>query len=159
MRIEARGSPFGDLQQTRGRYAGIRVYGQTKLATIMFTYALARRLSGSGVTANALHPGFVATNLYRSNNALFTNATMTFVSLFALTQEEGAQTSIYLASSPEVTSVSGQYFIKCKPARSSHASYDEAAQQRLWQISEQLTGLGDADLLGGVSARDTAAPL
>lgn len=133
--------PFDDVLQTRGRYSGVRVYSQTKLATIMFTYELARRLSGSCVTANALHPGFVATNIYRTNNTLLNAVTMTVVSRFALSPEEGAQTSIYLASSPDVASVSGQYFIKCKPVRSSPASYDEVAQQRLWQISAQLTGL------------------
>jgi retinol dehydrogenase 12 len=133
--------PFDDLQQTHGRYRALPVYGQSKLANIMFTYALARRLAGSGVTANTLHPGVVATHIYRSNNALFNHAAMTVMPLFALSPEKGAQTSIYLASSPDVTTVSGQYFYKCKPKRSSRASYDEAAQQRLWEVSEQLTRL------------------
>lgn len=132
--------PFDDLRQTKGRYSAFGVYGQTKLANIMFTYELARRLAGSGITANTLHPGFVRTGFNRNNGALMSLA-MTIASPFAISEERGAQTSIYLASSPEVASANGEYFVKCKPARSSEVSYDEAAQQRLWQISEQLTGL------------------
>jgi NAD(P)-dependent dehydrogenase (short-subunit alcohol dehydrogenase family) len=133
--------PFDDLQHKQGRYQWLKVYGQTKLANIMFTYALARRLAGSGVTANALHPGVVATGIYRSTNGLFNGMTKAVMPIFALSPEKGAETSIYLASSPEVATVSGQYFYKCKPKRSSQASYDVAAQERLWQVSEQLTGL------------------
>jgi NAD(P)-dependent dehydrogenase (short-subunit alcohol dehydrogenase family) len=103
---------------------------------------LARRLAGSGVTANALHPGVVATRIYRSQNRLVNVAAMRVMPVFALSPEKGARTSVYLASSPEVASVSGQYFVKCKPKRSWKTSYDEAAQERLWAISEQLTGLG-----------------
>lgn len=133
--------PFDDLQHTQGRYRSLLAYGQSKLADIMFTYELARRLSGSGVTANAMHPGVVATNIYHSNNALFNKATLAVMPIFALSPEQGARTVIYLASSPEVAMVSGEYFYKCKPKRSSQASYDEAAQRRLWQVSEQLAGL------------------
>lgn len=133
--------PFDDLQHAQGRYQALAVYGQSKLANIMFTYALARRLAGSGVTANTLHPGVVATHIYRSNNALFNSAAMAVMPLFALSPEKGARTSIYLASSPEVATASGEYFYKCKPKRSSQASYDEAAQQRLWEVSERLTEL------------------
>lgn len=133
--------PFDDLQQTRGPYRGLQVYGQSKLANIMFTYALARRLADSGVTANTLHPGVVATRIYRSKNRLFDKAAMAVMPLFALSPEKGAQTSIYLASSPDVAHVTGEYFVKCKPQRSSKESYDQAAQQRLWEISERMTGL------------------
>jgi NAD(P)-dependent dehydrogenase (short-subunit alcohol dehydrogenase family) len=133
--------PFDDLQQTQGNYQWLRVYGQSKLANIMFTYALARRLAGSGVTANALHPGVVATRIYRSQNRLFNFAAMRVMPVFALSPEKGARTTIYLASSPEVASVSGQYFVKRRPKRSWKASYDEAMQERLWTVSEQLTGL------------------
>jgi NAD(P)-dependent dehydrogenase (short-subunit alcohol dehydrogenase family) len=133
--------PFDDLQHKQGRYQWLKVYGQTKLANIMFTYALARRLAGSGVTANALHPGVVATHIYRSTNGLFNSMTQAVMPIFALSPEKGAETAIYLASSPEVATVSGQYFYKCKPKRSSQASYDVAAQERLWRVSEQLTGL------------------
>ena len=131
--------PFDDLQQTKGRYSPFGVYGQTKLANIMFTYALARRLEGSGVTANTLHPGFVASNFARNNGPMM-NVAMSLGRPFAINVEKGAETSIYLASSPEVAAVNGQYFYKCKPKRSSQASYDVAAQERLWQVSEQLTG-------------------
>lgn len=132
--------PFDDLQQTRDRYRGLVAYGQSKLANIMFTYELARRLAGSGVTANTLHPGFVASNFFRSSGALVGNG-IVLMRPFMVGVEKGARTSVYLASSPEVASETGQYFVKCKPARSSKASYDVAAQQRLWQVSEQLTGL------------------
>jgi len=132
--------PFDDLQQTKGRYSPFGVYGQTKLASIMFTYALARRLDGSGITANTLHPGFVASNFARNNGPVMSVA-MSLGRPFAINVEKGAETSIYLASSPEVAAVSGQYFYKCKPKRSSQASYDVASQERLWQVSEQLTGL------------------
>ena len=135
--------PFDDLQQTRGRYSAFGVYGQTKLANIMFTYELARRLADSGVTGvtvNALHPGFVASHFAR-NNGLGMNIAMTIARPFTISVAKGARTPVYLASAPEVAAVTGQYFINCKPARSSKVSYDEAAQQRLWQISEQLTGL------------------
>jgi len=132
--------PFDNLQQTKGRYSAFGVYGQTKLANIMFTYALARRLEGSGVTANTLHPGFVGSNFARNNGPMM-NVAMQLARPFAINVEKGAETSIYLASSPEVATVTGQYFYKCKPTRSSQASYDVAAQERLWQVSEQLTGL------------------
>lgn len=132
---------FDDVQHTRGRYQSLRVYGQSKLANIMFTYELARRLEGSGVTANALHPGIIATGIYRSSNQIFNRAAMALMPVFARSPEQGAQTSIYLATSPEVASVSGQYFVKRTSQRSSSISYDEAAQKRLWDLSEQLTGL------------------
>ena len=133
--------PFDDLQQTWGSYQWLRVYGQSKLANILFTYALARRLAGSGVTANALHPGVVATRIYRSQNRLFNFAAMRVMPVFALSPEKGARTSVYLASAPEVAAVSGQYFVKRRPKRSWKTSYDEAVQERLWTVSEQLTGL------------------
>ena len=129
------------MQQTWGSYQWLRVYGQSKLANILFTYALARRLAGSGVTANALHPGVVATRIYRSQNRLFNFAAMRVMPVFALSPEKGARTSVYLASAPEVAAVSGQYFVKRRPKRSWKTSYDEAVQERLWTVSEQLTGL------------------
>ncbi|WIG57891.1 MAG: hypothetical protein OJF49_000636 [Ktedonobacterales bacterium] len=132
--------PFDDLQQTHQPYRGLRVYGQSKLANILFTYELARRLEGTGVTANTLHPGFVASNFASNNGALYKYG---FKALrpFMVSTEKGAQTSIYLATSPDVAIVSGQYFVDCKPAQSSPASYDQDAARRLWEISEQLTGL------------------
>jgi NAD(P)-dependent dehydrogenase (short-subunit alcohol dehydrogenase family) len=129
-----------DVNNTKRSYAGLRVYGESKLANIMFTYALARRLAGTNVTANTLHPGVVATN-FGKNNGLLAKWAMTLAGIFEISPEQGAQTSIYLASSPEAADITGNYFIKMKPAKSSRASYDEAAQERLWTISEQMTGI------------------
>ncbi|HEX8729247.1 MAG TPA: SDR family oxidoreductase [Ktedonobacterales bacterium] len=129
-----------DLDQTRRGYSAWRAYGESKLANILFTYALSRRLAGSNVTANTLHPGFVATNFAKNNGPLW-QVFMTLARPFAISPERGAQTSIYLASSPEVASVSGRYFIQRKPAQSSSASMDVDAQEGLWRLSEQMTGL------------------
>ncbi len=130
---------FQDLQFKRG-YNGWQAYAQSKLANVLFTYELARCLEGSPVTTNALHPGFVATGFARNNGALF-DLGMRLVSLFALTPDQGAQTSIYLASSPEVEGVSGQYFRNKRAVRSSPASYDRAAARRLWQASVEMVRL------------------
>jgi NAD(P)-dependent dehydrogenase (short-subunit alcohol dehydrogenase family) len=127
---------FDDLMSER-KYSGFRVYSMSKLANVMFTYELARRLEGSGVTANALHPGFVASNFGRSNGGMW-GVLMPIAHLFALSPERGAETSIYLAASPEVEGVTGRYFDKKQPVKSSAASYDVAAQRRLWEASEQL---------------------
>ncbi len=129
--------PFDDLNHERGRYRPFIVYGQTKLMNIMFTYELARRLAGTTVTANALHPGFVASNFGKSNGGWW-NTIFALAKPFAISSERGAQTSIYLASSPEVASVTGTYFANRKAVKSSPASYDREAQQRLWVASEQL---------------------
>jgi NAD(P)-dependent dehydrogenase (short-subunit alcohol dehydrogenase family) len=138
--MHARGRiDFADLGGKR-RYDGVRSYGQSKLANVLFTYALARRLAGSGVTANCLHPGMVATGIGRNMRGI-PRLFMTAVSRLLLTPEQGAATSIYLASSPDVAGVSGKYFVKCRPARSSSLSYDEALQERLWTVSVEQTGL------------------
>jgi retinol dehydrogenase 12 len=138
--VHARGRiDFDDLGGAR-RYDGVRAYCQSKLANVLFTYALARRLAGTGVTANCLHPGMVATGLSRNMRGipwLFMNA----MSAFILTPEQGASTSIHVASSPDVAGVNGKYFVKRKPARSCRLSYDEALQERLWAVSLQQTGL------------------
>ena len=132
---------FSDLQNKKS-YRGFQVYSQSKLANLLFTYELARRLEGSGVTVNALHPGFVTSN-FAKNNGLAARLGMNLLNLLHVgrTPEEGAKTSIYLASSPEVAAVTGQYFVDKKAVRSSPASYNEADARKLWQISEQLTGL------------------
>jgi NAD(P)-dependent dehydrogenase (short-subunit alcohol dehydrogenase family) len=131
-----RGINFDDVQFAR-RYSGFGAYAQSKLANIMFTYALARRLAGTHVTANALHPGAVATN-FGQNNAGFMGKLWKLFARFTLSAEQGAQTSIYLVSSPKVDGVSGKYFDKCKPVRSSGPSNDEVAQERLWAMSEEM---------------------
>jgi NAD(P)-dependent dehydrogenase (short-subunit alcohol dehydrogenase family) len=130
---------FDDLEGRRS-YRNFNAYGQAKLAEIMFTYELARRLAGTRVTANALHPGVVATNIW-SSSAPIVRLINPLIRLVMLSPEAGAQTSLYLATSPEVAGVTGKYFDKQRTVRSSLASYDEAAAQRLWQISAEMTGL------------------
>ena len=129
-----------DVNQTRRGYAAWRAYGESKLANVMFTYALARRLEGTGVTANTLHPGFVATGFAKNNGPLWQVA-MSLARPFAISAYRGAQTSIYLASSSDVATVSGRYFVNCKPAQSSSASMDVETQEGLWALSERMTGL------------------
>ncbi len=131
---------FDDMELKQG-YSAMRAYGQSKLANIMFTYALARRLAGTEVTANALHPGFVASGFARNNGPLFDWGMRIIGRVGGITPERGAQTSIYLASSPEVEGVTGKYYSDCRPTRSQPASYDEAAQERLWALSEAMTGV------------------
>ena len=118
--------------------AACAAYAQSKLANILFTFALARRLAGKGVTANCLHPGVVATG-FGHNTPGFVNTLLSLARPFLLTAQQGAATSIYLASSPEVAEVSGKYFVKCKPAASSKLSTDVALQEKLWQLSELQT--------------------
>jgi NAD(P)-dependent dehydrogenase (short-subunit alcohol dehydrogenase family) len=130
---------FADLQG-RHRYRGWRAYARSKLANILFTYELARRLEGTRVVANALHPGFVATNFGRNNRGL-TAMLWRILQLAAISPEEGAQTIIHLASSAEVNGINGRYFVKKKAVRSSEVSYDRAAAERLWQASVEFTGL------------------
>jgi NAD(P)-dependent dehydrogenase (short-subunit alcohol dehydrogenase family) len=130
---------FDDLQGER-HFAGFRAYGQSKLANILYTYELARRLEGKGVTANCLHPGVVATGFGRNDKSWLSFA-IKLVAPFFLTPEEGAKTSIYLASSPEVANVSGKYFAKSKEKKSNRESYDRDVGRRLWELSEKLTGL------------------
>jgi len=129
-----------DLGFERG-YFGMKAYGRSKLANILFTYELARRLEGTGVTVNALHPGHIATDIWKTNFGVIGPALKRIMGLFSLTPEEGAENSIYLATSPEVEGIHGKYFIKNEPAQSSPASYDEEISQRLWKLSAALTSL------------------
>jgi len=128
---------FDDLEG-RKRYRGWTAYGQSKLANLLFTFELARRLSGSKVTANALHPGFVATGFGRNNRGVAGAAVALAQRMGAITPEEGARTSVYLASSPEVDEVSGKYFVKCAIAEPSRAALDEEAARRLWAVSAEM---------------------
>jgi len=130
---------FDDLAFER-RYRSMKVYGQSKLANILFTYELARRLEGSRVTVNCLHPGAVSTGLGHNNGRL-AQTLIGFLRPFFRTPEKGAETSVYLASSPLLAAISGQYFYNCREKRTSRASYDRAVAQRLWDLSLQLTGL------------------
>jgi len=129
---------FDDLQGEKS-YGGIRAYSQSKLANVLFTYALARRLKGTGVTANCLHPGGVATG-FGQNTPGALQLLLRLARPFLISAEQGAATSIYLASSPDVEGISGGYFAKCKPTRSAAASHDEALQERLWALSLRQIG-------------------
>jgi NAD(P)-dependent dehydrogenase (short-subunit alcohol dehydrogenase family) len=130
---------FDDLQGERG-YSATGAYSQSKLANILFTYELSRRLRGTGVTANCLHPGVIGTKLLADYMGVPVGGGA-LARTFGASPEQGADTIIFLASSPEVSGVSGQYFERRRPRQSSAESYDEAAARRLWQLSEQLTGL------------------
>lgn len=132
-----RGIDFDDLQG-RARYRPFRAYSQSKLANILFTFELARRLEGTGVTANTLHPGFVATNFTAGNGALGWSLRR-LAGLLAIRPEEGAKTSVYLASSPEVAGITGRYFVEQRTAEPSAAARDRDAALRLWRVSEELT--------------------
>ena len=131
---------FDDLGFERS-YFGMKAYARSKLANLLFTYELARRLAGSGVTVNAVHPGGVATDIWRTNFPVLGPAIKWVMSLFALTPEEGADTLIYLASSPEVEGVTGTYFVEREAIASSPLSYDEQVAARLWEVSEELTAV------------------
>jgi len=131
---------FDDLLKTKARYSAWRAYQQAKLANILFTRELARRLQGTAVTANALHPGYVNTQIFKVGGFqgwLLRRA----ADLFAISPQDGALTSVYLATSPAVEDISGGYFARQKPAASSLPSQDEKTARRLWQVSEELTGL------------------
>jgi retinol dehydrogenase-14 len=130
---------FDDLQSER-RFRGMRAYGQSKLANLLFTYELARRLAETGVTVNAVHPGLVATGWGNAGHPLL-RLGIRLYHPFMLTPQEGADTVVYLASSSSVAGVSGAYFVKRAAVRSSAASNDETAQQRLWDVSAMLTGM------------------
>jgi len=123
------------LEQKYGRF---KAYNNSKLANILFTYELARRLEDSGVTVNVVHPGAARTNFGRE----FSERTRKFLKLFkrfTISAEEGAKTSIFLASSPEVENITGKYWIKCKQVKSSKYSYNTSIQKRLWDVSKDLT--------------------
>jgi retinol dehydrogenase-14 len=130
---------FDDLQGER-RFSGQQAYNQSKLANVMFTYELARRLDGTGVTATVLHPGVVRTGFAAEDPSPLWKVALPLVRLFLKSPEKGAATSIYLASSAEVEGVTGKFFADSKPKTSSRSSYDTAAAARLWQISVDLVG-------------------
>jgi NAD(P)-dependent dehydrogenase (short-subunit alcohol dehydrogenase family) len=130
---------FDDLQAER-RYQGFRAYADSKLANILFTTELARRLADTGVTANSLHPGAVASNFAQDMGGIF-GRLFQFARPFMRTPEQGAQTSIYLASAPEVAGVTGAYFADSKPARPAPQANDVVAARQLWDVSAALVGL------------------
>jgi len=132
------GLDFDDLQSTR-RYRGFAVYSKSKLANILFTRELARRLDGTNVTVNALHPGFAASRFGRDGDTgRLGDVAMLVTRPFAINAAQGALTSIHVASSPDVDGITGQYFSKCALATPSRAAQDDDAARRLWDASEQL---------------------
>jgi NAD(P)-dependent dehydrogenase (short-subunit alcohol dehydrogenase family) len=135
---------FDDLMGEK-KYSGMGAYTQSKLANVIFTYELARRWKGTGVTVNALDPGPVATNFGMKGGGLM-GVIAKIARPFELTPEKGADTVIWLASSPEAEGRTGEYFNKRKPIRSRKESYDLELAKRLWEVSEQLTGLRSADV-------------
>jgi len=131
---------FDDLQFAR-RYRGQPAYNQSKLANVLFTYELARHLEGSGVTVNCVHPGVVRTNFGRDDMGSLMRLLTPLVRPFMRTPEQGADTPVWLASSPEVEGVTGRYFTRRQDKRSSRRSYETELARRLWRVSEELTGL------------------
>jgi NAD(P)-dependent dehydrogenase (short-subunit alcohol dehydrogenase family) len=130
---------FDDLQFERRKYSGLKAYSQSKLANILFTRELARkRLDAGQITANCFHPGAVRTGLVR--NGVYA-AVWSMAGPFMLTPEKGADTGVYLSSSPEVEGVTGGYFVKRRQVEPSAEAQDDGAAARLWQVSEELTGL------------------
>lgn len=133
---------FDDLQSEKS-FSSFRVYGTSKLCNILFTRELARRLEGTGVTANCLHPGFVGTRFGQNNaNNIFMKAIRSAIMSLGISPEEGAKTIIHLASSPDVATISGEYFYKCKVAEPTQAAQDDAAAKRLWEVSAKIAGVG-----------------
>lgn len=131
---------FDDLQTEKG-YGVMKAYSRAKLAQVLFTYELARRLQGTGVMVNCLHPGAVATNIWgRPLGPL--SFLMKVNRLFLISPEKGAETPVYLASSPDVAGVTGKYFDEKRERRSSTESYDQELARRLWDVSARLVGLG-----------------
>jgi NAD(P)-dependent dehydrogenase (short-subunit alcohol dehydrogenase family) len=121
-------------------YFGMTAYSRSKLANILFTDELIHQLKGRAVTVNALHPGGVATNIFSTDFSIFGPLFKWIVSWFTLTPEDGADNTIYLATSPEVEGVTGKYFVEREAVSSSPLSYDEDLARQLWEVSERLTG-------------------
>jgi NAD(P)-dependent dehydrogenase (short-subunit alcohol dehydrogenase family) len=130
---------FGDLMGERS-YSGWRAYARSKLANLLFTYELSRRLEGSGVTTNALHPGVVATGFGR-NDPGWLRVAVRLVSPFLIDARKGAATTLHVATAPDLDRVTGRYFARSREAVSSPASHDRGAQRRLWEESERLAGI------------------
>lgn len=131
---------FDDLQKER-KYKAMDAYGEAKLMVVMYTYELARRLEGTGVSVNVVHPGFAATNMGSNMGALRYKIMFKMIRPLQISAKKGAETSVYVAGSPELEGVTGKYFAKSQEQPSSELSYDEEAQKRLWAITEGLLGL------------------
>jgi NAD(P)-dependent dehydrogenase (short-subunit alcohol dehydrogenase family) len=135
---------FDDLQGEHS-YSGATAYNQSKLANLLFTYELARRLQGTSVTSNALHPGLVSTGFGAEDPGRAQRLLVPLLRPFMLTTDQGAKTTIHLASAPDLTDVSGRFFAQRKPRRSSKASYNQATAVQLWRVSAEMTGLTKTD--------------
>jgi NAD(P)-dependent dehydrogenase (short-subunit alcohol dehydrogenase family) len=136
------GLDFDDLDWERRRYRGFLVYCATKLANVLFTRELARRVENTKITSNAVHPGFVGSNFGREGDMGFLIGLGMLISRpLAISSAKGARTSVYLASSPDVSGITGQYFYRCKVVKPSNAALDDAAAAKLWDVSAQMTGL------------------
>ena len=135
---------FDDLQGEHS-YSGARAYNQSKLANLLFTYELDRRLQGTGVSANALHPGLVSTGFGSEDPGRAQRLLAPILRPFMLTTAQGAATSVHIASAPDLAQVSGRFFAKRQPRRSSTASYDQATAAKLWDVSAEMTGLTPAN--------------
>ena len=133
---------FDNLEGERS-YSSFGPYGNSKLANILFTTELARRLEGTGVTVNALHPGFTRTGFGKNNPGFFMKIMGVVVPLIARSPEKGAVTSIYLASSPEVQSITGKYFVDCKVTQPALQATDSAVAKKLWDVSAEMVHLTD----------------
>jgi NAD(P)-dependent dehydrogenase (short-subunit alcohol dehydrogenase family) len=131
---------FEDIQSLQ-RYTSFEVYGKSKLMNILFTNELARRLKGTDVTTNSLHPGFVKTNFGRNSSGYIKWIMTMLQNFFAISVEKGAETMVYLASSPDVKGISGKYWDKKTAVQAYKTAYDEVAQAKLWRVSEELVGL------------------
>jgi NAD(P)-dependent dehydrogenase (short-subunit alcohol dehydrogenase family) len=125
-----------DLNLEKG-YGGWKAYGQSKLANVLFTYELARRLKGTGVTANCLHPGVVGTDFFNKIGG-FAGKFLRLIAPFMRTPEKGADTIIWLASSPEIEGITGKYFVDRKERATNPESYDTTIAARLWEVSERM---------------------
>jgi NAD(P)-dependent dehydrogenase (short-subunit alcohol dehydrogenase family) len=128
---------FDDLQSANG-YRAFQVYSRSKLCNILYTRELARRLADTRVTANCLHPGFVATRFGDQSGGVLSYGVRIAKGVFAISPEKGADTLVYLASAPEVATASGGYFAKCRPATPSKEALDDAAAKRLWSETARL---------------------
>ena len=132
---------FADLQSSK-RYGGWKAYRRSKLCNILFTRELTRRLAGSGVTANCVHPGFCATGIGNNTSGWFRRGVRLAKRLFAIPPERGARTLIYAAAAPELAEVNGAYFIDCRPATPSPEAQDDESARRLWEVSARIAGPG-----------------
>ena len=131
---------MNDLQYERRKYNALAAYGQSKLLMNAFTFELARKLEGTGVTVNSLHPGVVATNIWPADAPLLVKIVIGVMKPFMLNSKRGAEVSLYVATSPDIANVSGEYFVKSKPARSNPLSRDPQVMAAVWQWTEKVIG-------------------